>query len=212
MPRPLPPDVAGTGGHGSDPGSKAGAAHQEVGNRPPARRHVVLVGLMGAGKTTIGREVASLLSRSLVDNDDQVLEMTGRTVADISEGPGGVAEMRRLESDALEEALASPVPAVITAAAGVVVDASARRRLRGAFVVWLRADPATLAARVDRASTRPLLGDDPLAVLQEMDHRRRHLYAEVADLVVDVDRLPPARVAERIADRVRMECSSPDLS
>ncbi len=157
---------------------------------------------MGSGKTTVGRELASLLERPLIDNDDQVREMTGLTVAEISERLG-VAQVRTLESEALDRALASSAPAVITAAAGVVLDERARRRLREEFVVWLRATPATLAARVASEPARPFLNDDPLAVLEEMAQQRHGFYAKVADFVVDVDRLPPARVAARIFDQCR---------
>ena len=164
--------------------------------------HVVLVGLMASGKSTVGRELAALLNRPLVDNDEQVLAMTGHNVAEIS-AHSGIAEMRRLEGEALAAALASPVPAVITAAAGVILDDQARLGLQEAFVVWLRAEPATLAARVARDPARPLLGDDPEAVLRAMEQQRHRLYAEVADYSVDVDRLPPADVAAAIAAHVR---------
>ncbi|HKY76221.1 MAG TPA: shikimate kinase [Acidimicrobiia bacterium] len=164
--------------------------------------HVVLVGPMGAGKSTIGRELAALLDRPLVDNDAQVLAKTTRTVAEIS-AQAGIAEMRRLEREALVDALASPVPSVITAAAGVILDAEARRWLQDPFVVWLRADPATLAARVARDPVRPLLGDDAEAVLRAMHEHRYRLYAEVADHIVDIDRLAPADVAAEIAAQLR---------
>lgn len=156
---------------------------------------------MGSGKTTIGRELASLLSRPLFDSDVQVQQTTGRTVAEISE-QAGVDEMRRLEYEVLTRALASRAPAVIAAAAGVVLDETARHRLRDAFVVWVRAKPETLAERVAGGSGRPLLGEDPLGVLREMERQRRHLYAGVADVVVDADRLSPAAAARRIADEV----------
>jgi shikimate kinase len=144
---------------------------------------------MGSGKTTVGRELAVLLSRSLLDNDEQVLAMTGLTVAEISLH-SGVAEMRRLEMEALAHALGSPVPAVITAAAGMILDDRARLWLRKPFVVWLRAETATLAARVAREPARPLLGADPEAVLRAMEQQRHRL---------DVDRLAPADVAAAIA-------------
>jgi shikimate kinase len=162
--------------------------------------HIVLVGLMGTGKTTVGRELAALLDRPLVDNDQQVLAKTALTVAEISAG-AGIAEMRRLEREALAEALASPVPAVITVAAGVILDDQARLWLHDPFVVWLRAEPATLAARVARDPVRPLLGDDPETVLRAMEQQRHRLYAEVADYVVDIDRLPPGDIAAAIAVR-----------
>ena len=156
---------------------------------------------MGSGKTTVGRELAALIGRPLIDNDDQIRAATGASVADISV-TAGVAEMRRLESEALAGALASPVPAVITAAAGVVLDARDRLRLRESFVVWLRAEPATLAGRTRRDPARPLLGSDPLAVLRAMERQRRSLYADVADLVIDVDELSPAQVAAVIVGEI----------
>jgi shikimate kinase len=165
-------------------------------------RHVVLIGLMGSGKTTVGRELAAVLGRPFVDNDQQVVAASGRTVAEISTRDG-VAEMRRLERAALAEALASPVASVITAAAGVILDDEARGWLGEPFVVWLRVDPATLAARVAQDPVRPLLGDDPEAVLRAMDQQRQRLYAEVADYAVDVGRLAPAKLAAAIATHFR---------
>jgi shikimate kinase len=163
--------------------------------------HVVLVGLMGSGKSTVGRELAVLLGRPFIDNDEQVRAATGRSVAEISLAEG-VSEMRRLESEALAQALAWPVPAVITAAAGTILDEQVRRRLREPFVVWLRAEPATLARRVTADPLRPFLGDQPEGVLHTMDQERSALYAEVADLSVSVDALAPADVAASIAARL----------
>ncbi len=110
--------------------------------------------------------------------------------------------MRRLEYEALTRALSSPNPAVITAAAGVVLQETARQRLRDAVVAWLRARPETLTVRVAGGSPRPLLAGDPLAVLREMEQQRRHLYESVAEVVVDVDELSPADAALRIAHAI----------
>ncbi len=154
------------------------------------RRHVVLVGMMGSGKTSVGRLVAQRLGRPFLDSDAQVEARTGRTVREIFETEGlGEAAFRALEAEALAEALARPEPSVIAAAGGVVLDPSNRARLRAlATVVWLRAHPAVLAARVTTGEHRPLLGDDPLEVLERMDDERRRLYQEVADgRQVDVD-------------------------
>jgi shikimate kinase len=163
-----------------------------------ASGHVVLVGLMGSGKSTVGRQLAVLLGRPFVDNDEQVGATTGRSVAEISLAEG-VSEMRRVESEALAQALAWPTPAVITAAAGTILDEQVRRWLREPFVVWLRAEPETLASRVAGDPLRPLLGDQPEAVLRALDQQRSALYAEVADLSVQVDGRAPADVAASIA-------------
>lgn len=156
---------------------------------------------MGSGKTTVGRHVAALLGRPLVDNDRQVHAATGLTVAEIA-ARQGVAEMRRLEAQALTVALAWPVPAVVTAAAGTILDEDVRRWLRGQYVVWLQADPATLARRVAADPLRPLLGDDPEAVLRTMAEERSPLFADVADLTVAVGRLAPADAAAIIASHL----------
>lgn len=146
-------------------------------------RHVVLVGMMGSGKTSVGRRVAERLRRPFLDSDAQVEARTGRTVREIFETDGmGELAFRALEAEALAEALARLAPSVISAAGGVVLDPTNRARLReSAMVVWLHADPAVLATRVTTADHRPLLGTDPLAVLTRMFDARQALYEEVAE-------------------------------
>ncbi len=152
-------------------------------------RHVVLVGMMGSGKTSVGRQVAERLGRPFLDSDDQVESRTGRSVREIFETEGlGEPAFRVLEAEALAEALARPEPSVIAAAGGVVLDPGNRARLRqSSTAVWLRADPAVLATRVTTGDHRPLLGDDPRTVLERMHAERGALYDEVAGgRVVDV--------------------------
>jgi shikimate kinase len=149
--------------------------------------HLVLVGMMGSGKTTIGRRVAARLGRRLRDSDAEVEARTGRTVREIFETDGEAA-FREEEARALAEALADPEPAVVAAAGGVVLDAGNRERLQASgTVVWLDARPEFLARRVSSGGHRPLLGEDPLAALRRLDTERRPLYAEVADAVVPVE-------------------------
>lgn len=151
-------------------------------------RHVVLVGLMGSGKTTVGRRLAAELGRPFVDSDEVVEARTGRTVREIWHDDGEPA-YRLLERSALMNALGDPTPSVIAAAGGVVLSADNRRALAAAdaTVVWLRADPTVLVARATRGTHRPLLDDDPAGTLQRMSDDRDPLYTEVADDVVDVD-------------------------
>ena len=150
--------------------------------------HLVLVGLMAAGKTTVGRVVADRLGWPLVDSDEVIERATGRTVREIFRSDGEEA-FRVLETAALKDALAAPVPTVIAAAGGVVLRTENREALKGADarVVWLRADPGVLAHRVGSGAHRPLLDDDPLGTLQRMFAERDPLYREVADDVVTVD-------------------------
>ena len=158
---------------------------------------LVLVGLMGTGKTTVGRMVADRLGAEFYDSDEVIEERTGRTVREIFEADGEAA-FRELESEALEEALAHEGN-VVAAAGGVVLNPVHRRWLADQdLVVWLRARPENLARRAARGDHRPLLADDPLGALERMAVERAALYDEVADEVIDVDELSAGEVADRI--------------
>jgi shikimate kinase len=160
--------------------------------------HVVLVGLMGSGKSTVGRLVAERLGRPFVDSDEQVESATGRTVREIWSSDGEEA-FRRFEAEALAAAVASPRPAVIAAAGGTVLDARNREVLSEAgVVVWLDADPAVLADRAASGDHRPLLDDDPVGALAKMSDERAELYREVATHIIDVGVREPDDVADEV--------------
>lgn len=159
---------------------------------------IILVGMMGAGKTTVGSRLAERLGWGYLDSDEQVAAATGRTVPELF-AEEGEAAFRAVESRVLAEALSGADPVVVSAAGGVVLSAANRRLLsESGTVVWLRADPSLLARRVGDGEGRPLLDDDPQAVLARLDGERRELYASVAAVTVDVDRLTPAQVVDRV--------------
>ncbi len=164
-----------------------------------ADQHLVLVGMMAAGKTTVARVAAHRLGRRVFDSDEMIEQRTGRTVRDIFAEDGEPA-FRALETEALNSALNDETPSVIAAAGGVVLSADNRTALQrpNARVVWLCADPATLVERVSNAGHRPLLDDDPAGTLQRMFREREALYREVADEVVLVDHLSINEVVEAV--------------
>lgn len=170
---------------------------------------LVLVGMMGSGKSTVGRQLATRLGWAYLDSDAMVVASTGSTVAQLFESGGEVA-FRVEESRVLAEALASGTPAVVSAAGGSVL-AEANRALLATqpIVVWLRAQPSTLASRIRPGGHRPLLGTDHAGALAELDAVRRPLYEEVADVVVDVDDLDAPQVVDRILALTAFERSRP---
>jgi shikimate kinase len=160
-------------------------------------RHVVVVGGMAVGKTTIARALADRLRRPLRDSDvDLALARgrEGRAVAQVE----GVAALHRWEAQHLLEALASAEPVVVAAAASVVDDDRCLQALAAPFVAWLRARPTTEAQRIESDDHRRRLGDDPAAALAALAARRAPRYAEVADVTVDVDALAPDAVVEAV--------------
>ncbi|HQV56554.1 MAG TPA: shikimate kinase, partial [Ilumatobacteraceae bacterium] len=110
--------------------------------------HIVLVGLMGSGKSTVARRIGARLGRPVLDSDEMIEELTGKSVRQIFAEQGEPA-FREQEQAVLADALANEEPSVIAAAGGVVLSAANRRLLADAdaVVVWLRADPVLLQQR-----------------------------------------------------------------
>ena len=164
-----------------------------------APRHILLIGMMGSGKTTVGRLLAQHLGWEHVDSDLQIEASTGKTVREIFETLGEAA-FRGEEARALKVALSRPEASVISVAGGAVLDEENRRVMMEseAKIVWLRADLDLLTERVRSGDHRPLLGNDPAHALSRLYEVRRPLYAQLADEIVDVDGMSPAAVVGEI--------------
>lgn len=168
----------------------------------PAAR-VLLVGMMGAGKTSVGTALAQATGWPFLDNDLLVVQATGVPARDILDRRGAGA-LRDAESAALAEGLRAAPPVIVDVAGGVVTRTEDRTRLRAAgLVVWLRARIQTLADRVGAGEGRPWLRDDPEGALRRLYRGREELYHEVATLVVDVDDVTPEQAASSILDTLR---------
>ena len=161
---------------------------------------VLLVGLMATGKSTVGQAIADATGWPCVDNDVLLERSTGQTAAQIL-AEHGEQRLREAESDVLTLLVSMPGPFVAGVAAGTILDARDRERIRaGGHVVWLRTSVATIVRRVAGQSGRAWLDDDPEAVLTAMAAERSPLYEAVADQVLDMDRLTPEQAARPVVE------------
>jgi shikimate kinase len=162
-------------------------------------RPIVLVGLMGAGKSTVGRRLARRLGLAFVDSDEEIEKAADRSIAEIFE-EHGEASFRDGERRVIARLVAGG-PKVIATGGGAFVDARTRALiLERCVAVWLDADVETLAERVTRRERRPLLqGKEPLPVLRDLAVARNAIYAE-AHLHVRSGEVPHERTVERILD------------
>ncbi len=160
-------------------------------------RHLVLLGLMGAGKTSVAVRVAALLDRPVRDSDLDLAERYGMTAATFMERYGRTA-LHAWEVDHLTRAMAEPPAAVIAPAASVVEDPGCRALLADAYVVWLDAPVEVLARRAARGVHRPWDGSDPVTVLASQRARRARWLAELANLTVDTTDATPADVSRLV--------------
>ncbi|WP_205965473.1 shikimate kinase [Pseudorhodobacter turbinis] len=163
------------------------------------KKSVVMVGMMGSGKTAIGTQLARLLEVPFIDSDDAIVEAANRSIAEIFEREGE-AFFRQKETQVLERLLEGP-PCVLSTGGGAFIAQANRNAIAAKGVsVWLRADLDLLWQRVRHKSTRPLLHTpNPRATLAEIFRARVPIYAK-ADLTVDS---APNLSIDDMAHRVR---------
>ena len=147
-----------------------------------------LVGMMGAGKTTVGRQLAKRLGKAFCDSDREIEARTGVRVAVIFDIEGE-AGFRRREAEVIEQVTALD-NVVLATGGGVVLEPRNREHLKArGFVIYLHAQPGVLWQRTRSDKSRPLLQDgDPRGRLEHLYAERDPLYREVADLVIDTGR------------------------
>jgi shikimate kinase len=172
------------------------------GPEPQIRRTVVLVGLMGAGKSSIGRRLAQRLGLPFVDADKEIETAAGCSIEEIFDRLGEAA-FRDGERRVILRLLDEPVH-ILSTGGGAFMDAAIRARVKEtAISIWLRADIDLLLRRVSRRSNRPLLKQgEPREVLARLIDQRHPMYAQ-ADICVDSADGPPEQMVQKVIDELQ---------
>ena len=172
------------------------------------RSNIYLVGLMGAGKTTVGRQLAKRLGRPFYDSDHEIVERTGVPIPTIFEIEGEEG-FRRREAQAIAE-LTAESDIVLATGGGVVLDPENRARLHDTgWVVYLNLPPALLFERTRHDRNRPLLRvPDPLKKLEELHRQRDPLYREAAHTTVEGSHLVASGIVQHLLREFSQLCQT----
>lgn len=168
----------------------------------PSKDNIVLVGLMGAGKSSVGRRLAQALDLPFTDADNEITKAAGCSIEDIFELYGEAA-FRDGERRVIARILDCG-PQILATGGGAFIDPSIRARIKEKGIsVWLRADIEVLYERTRRRTHRPLLNnDDPRGTLAGLIEQRYPIYAE-ADVIVDTAEEGPDMTAKQVLDGLR---------
>lgn len=168
-------------------------------------KNIVLVGLMGCGKSTIGRKLQTMLGYPLVDTDQWIEDKAGMTISEIF-ARRGESVFRELESAVLNELSAPGTPRRIIATGGGIVGRRANRKLLSqlGYVVWLQAPVDVILQRTGRSRDRPLLQtENPRSKIEKLLAERGPLYHEIADLELETAGLETEEIACGILESAR---------
>ncbi|MFF1557483.1 shikimate kinase [Streptomyces sp. NPDC058279] len=164
---------------------------------------IVLVGPMGSGKSTVGGLLAERLGVPYRDTDADIVAAQGREIADIFVDEGE-PYFRELERRAVAAAVAEH-DGVLALGGGAILDAGTRELLAGLPVAYLSMDVEEAVRRVGLGAARPLLAVNPRRQWRELMDARRHLYTEVARVVVTTDDRTPEEVAQAVLDALELK-------
>lgn len=163
------------------------------------KKNIVLIGLMGSGKTTLGRHIAAKSGMEFVDTDELIIQKAGKPISKIFEDEGELF-FRDLESEAVKEA-SEKTGAVISTGGGAVLREENIENLKKTGVLfYLKASPEALYERVKDDDSRPLLrGDDPVGILRRILIARSSYYGQ-ADFTINTGQLSPEQASDKIIE------------
>ncbi|WP_110186560.1 shikimate kinase AroK [Pokkaliibacter plantistimulans] len=167
------------------------------------QKNLVLVGPMGAGKTTIGRLLSQTLSLEFVDSDREIEERAGANIPWIFDVEGEEG-FRRREEQVIEDLVQRPGMVLATGGGAVIRDSNRNVLKQRGFVVYLHTTVAQQLERTAKDKNRPLLQtEDPSAVLSRLFALRDPLYREVASLIINTDKRSPRAVVNEIVRKLK---------
>ncbi|MFT6864028.1 MAG: shikimate kinase [Akkermansiaceae bacterium] len=172
------------------------------------QRNIILIGFMGTGKSTIGRNLSQTFGYPLIDTDTLIVEQQGRTISEIFESEGEGA-FRDLETNLLHS-LRKHSGHIIATGGGIIGRPINRKLLRElGYVVWLIARPSEIFERTSRNTNRPLLqNDDPERTIRELLELRTPRYRDTAHLGIETDNLSFDEVTTGIIESARYHFGS----
>lgn len=172
----------------------------------PLKRTIALIGMMGAGKSSLGRRLAARLNVPFHDTDTEIVQAAGCSIPEIFSRYGEPA-FRDCERKVLDRLLSDP-PHIMATGGGAFMNAQTRARIEAcALSLWIRAPLDVLLDRVGRKDDRPLLrGGNPREILQNLLVEREPVYA-LADLVIDSEDVPHAETVERMV-KLLQDCGA----
>lgn len=164
--------------------------------------NIILVGMMGSGKTTVGRLLAERTGREFIDLDAMIEARAGKRIVDIF-SESGEEGFRDLESETLQD-VAGATHAVIATGGGLVIRPENRRILQGlGLVVWLDAPPDVLLKRIGDDESRPMIhGQNPQKRMERLLSDRRGFYADASNIHLDTTELTPDEIAQRVSQEL----------
>ena len=176
-------------------------AQQNSASPAALSQSLMLIGLMGSGKTVIGRMLAQSLGWAFVDSDKQIEDESNLRISDIFD-LYGEPKFREMERRIISGLIDQP-GTIISVGGGAFCQPEIRQLAKGQVTtIWLRAQPAELLSRMDNLASRPLLaGDNPLATLERL-HKERYDDYSKADIVVDTDGLSLRQSLAKITDAI----------
>lgn len=181
----------------------------DAGTKSHLPKMIVLIGLMGSGKTTVGRALAEKLNLDFADSDEAIEKTAKTSVREIFTEQGEPV-FRQLESQALLNLCASESAMVLAVAGGAIVAAANRELLQknAQCIIWLDAPTPTLVSRTGRGNHRPLLDGDPIGSLNKMRQDREHLYQQLSTHHLITQSLSVSQVVDQIINVCNLSAST----